>query len=107
MLFGETKDMLNIIHQRLLYIMLPRLSLKIIQKELFVNLMLEQIGNDKENCNQNVIWEEIHNIIFEKISKNYKEIYFESIKQSIKITLCNFMNYFRDIKIIKPNSIII
>ena len=72
MLFGETKDMLNIIHQKLLYIMLPRLSLKIIQKELFVNLMLEQIGNDKENCNQNVIWEEIHNIIFEKISKNIR-----------------------------------
>ena len=66
--------------------------------------MLEQIGYDKENCNQNVILEEMQNIIFEKISKNYKEIYFESIKQSIKITLCNFMNYFRDIKIIKPNK---
>ena len=72
-------------------------------KELFANLMLGQIGNDKENCNQNVIWEEIQNIIFEKISKNYKEIYFETFKQFIKITLCNFMNYFRDIKIIKPN----
>ena len=73
-------------------------------KELFANLMLGQIGNDKENCNQNVIWEEIQNIIFEKISKNYKEIYFESFKQFIKITLCNFMNYFRDIKIIKPTK---
>ena len=72
-------------------------------KEFFANLMLGQIGNDKENCNQNVIWEEIQNIIFEKISKNYKEIYFESFKHFIKITLCNFMSYFRDIKIITPN----
>ena len=66
----------------------------------FINFMLGQIGNKKDNCHPSIIWNEIHNIIFKKQLMNYKEVYFESIIHFIKITFCNLLNYFKNIKII-------
>ena len=46
--FGETKDMLNIIHQRLHCITLPRLFLKIIQKNFLLILCLDKLVTIKK-----------------------------------------------------------